>query len=257
MLEKIYERVLELLKNNEEFALVHLFLTKGSTPNDAGSKMIVFKNGKSEFTIGGGPFEASVIADAVEAIKEGKSIWKNYTLTEEQIKMRCGGTAYVYIDVHLRPCELIIFGGGHIGKALVEMASLLNLFRITIIDDRKEFISEQRHPKANHRILINADYTEPLPNFTDKSFIVIATRCHDIDMKVLKNIIDKPKAYLGMLGSQKKVKEIFEILEKEGIDGNLLKQVHAPVGLPIGGKSPSEIALSILAEIIKVKNNRN
>ncbi len=255
ILEKIYERVLELIKSNQEFALVHLFLTKGSTPNDSGSKMIVMKNGESEFTIGGGPLEAAVINDSVEAIKSGKSLWKNYILTEEQMKMRCGGTAYVYIDVHLPACELIIFGGGHIGKALVEMAALTGLFRITIIDDRKEFITEERHPKAHQRILTNSDYTDGIPNFTNRSFIVIATRCHDIDMKVLRNIIDKPKAYLGMLGSQRKVKEIFELLSKEGISSDLLQQVHAPIGLPIGGKNPGEIALSILAEIVKIKNS--
>ncbi|OGF58854.1 MAG: hypothetical protein A2Y62_10025 [Candidatus Fischerbacteria bacterium RBG_13_37_8] len=255
-MEDLYKRVLEILHSGKTFALVHLFSTKGSTPNDSGSKMIVHIDGRTEFTIGGGTFEATVTADAVEAMKKGQSVWKNYTLTKEELKMLCGGTASVFIDVYIPALQLIIFGGGHVGKVVAEMARLTGQFRIAVVDDRPEFSNKEMHPAADETILCESEYTSPFPEFDERSFIVIVTRNHTTDMNVLRKVINVPKVYLGMIGSKKKINEVFAILKEEGISQELLKQIHAPIGLPLGGKSPGEIAVSIMAEILQVKKEK-
>ena len=255
-LQEFYTRVVDLMKSNEVFAVVHLLLTEGSTPNDSGSKMIVHRNGDTEYTIGGGAFEAAVVADAVKALCAGKPIGKNYLLSDEEIRMRCGGSAYVYIDVHVPALPLLIFGGGHVARSLVEVARICGQFRITVVDDRPAYSSLSQHPDADECILVNSEYDYPVHELSEKHFIAIVSRSHDIDLKVLRKLIDKPHAYLGMIGSMKKVKEVFEIMEKEGIPHDLLKEVHAPIGLPVGGKSPGEIAVSIIAEMLKVKKEK-
>jgi xanthine dehydrogenase accessory factor len=256
MQQEFYARIVELIKKNEIFAVVHLLLTEGSTPNDSGSKMIVHKDRKVEYTIGGGAFEAAVIADAVAAMASGKSLWKNYVLSDEEIRMRCGGSAYVYIEVHVPALKLILFGGGHVAHALVEMAYATGQFRIMVIDDRPEYATILAHPKADECVLVNSDYDYPVHEFSEKHFIAIITKSHDIDVKVLRKVLHVPHAYLGMIGSKKKIKEIFEMLTNEGISQDLLKEVHAPIGLPIGGKSPGEIAVSIIAEMLTIKKEK-
>lgn len=161
---------MNLMKSNEVFAVVHLILTEGSTPNDSGSKMIVRRNGETEYTIGGGAFEAAVVADAIKALAAGKPLWKNYVLSDEEIKMRCGGSAYVYIDVHVPALPLVIFGGGHIAQALVEVARLCGQFRIILVDDRAEYASLSRHPCADQCILVNSEYDYPVHELSKKAF---------------------------------------------------------------------------------------
>jgi len=256
LLEDLYKRVLEIVHSGEPFALVHLFSTKGSTPNDSGSKMIVHQDKRTEFTIGGGTFEATVTSDAVEAIKKGQSLWKNYIFTKEELKVLCGGTASVFIDVYVPALHLIIFGGGHVGKSVVEIARLTGQFRITVIDDRAEFAHKTVHPGADDVIVCEPDYSSPMPEFDKRSFIVIVTHSHQTDMKVLRNVIKSPIAYLGMIGSRQKIHEVFNSLKEEGISTDLLQQIHAPIGLPLGGKSPGEIAVSIMAEILQVKKEK-
>jgi xanthine dehydrogenase accessory factor len=255
--QELYTRIIELLKCNEVFAIVHVLQTEGSTPQDSGSKMIVHKNGVVENTIGGGTFEAAVITDALHALTEGKSVFKNYALADEEIRMRCGGSAYVYIDVHKPALPLLIFGGGHVARALVEIAHVCAQFAIIVLDDRPEYAAKVMHPKADECRILNANYDYPPSLLSDKHFIVIVTRSHGIDGKILRNVLHEPHAYLGMIGSKKKIKELFDELEQEGISRELLRDVHAPIGLPVGGKSPGEIAISIMAEMLQVKKEKN
>ncbi len=129
-------------------------------------------------------------------------------------------------------------------------------FRVCVVDDRPDYASKERFPRASQVALAQPKFRGGLPPVEKGSYVVIATRCHETDEEVLRQVLGKGAAYIGMVASRRKAREVFARLEAEGFDPGVLKQVRAPVGLPIGGDSPAEIALSILAEVVAAKNSR-
>ncbi len=254
---KFYERVAQLLNEGRSFVIAHLIDRRGSTPNDPGSRMIVFPDGTSEFTIGGGPFEASVIKDAVRFFHKGDSGLKDYGLVYQELGMRCGGRARVYFEVLKALIPLFIFGAGHIGQALTRLAYETGFFQIHVIDDRPDMLrSVMDHPEIE-KIPTDRHYRENVPETPEGSYVVIVTRCHDVDEVLLRRYAGNPRLdYLGMIGSRSKVQALFKQLEKEGRNPQHLTAIDAPIGVETGGKSPVEVAVSILARLIQVKNGK-
>lgn len=252
-----YERVAELLKEGRSFVIAHLISHRGSTPNDPGSRMIIFPDGSSEFTIGGGPFEASVIKDALECFKKGQSGVKDYGLVYQELGMRCGGRAMVYFEVLKNRIPLFIFGAGHVGQALVRLVHQTGFYNVSVIDDRPEMLERIPDTMIHHKILTDRTYSEAIPDFPEGSYVVIVTRCHDVDERIVRRLAgDIRLDYLGMIGSRSKVRSLFKELEKEGINPLFLSAIDAPIGVETGGKSPVEVAISILARLIQVKNEK-
>jgi xanthine dehydrogenase accessory factor len=165
--------------------------------------------------------------------------------------MSCGGEGEVFMDVHARPKRLFIFGGGHICKELVRLAAGSD-FSICVIDDRPDILNGFSTPVTT--LTTDADYRENFPSLDLDSFVVIVTRSHMYDEPVLTQAVRQDCAYIGMIGSKAKIRKMFAALEKTGVDSSRLEQVHAPIGLNIKGEGPYEIAVSILAELIAVKN---
>ena len=161
------------------------------------------------------------------------------------------------MDVFLEPIKplpaLIIFGGGHISFFLARIGKMVD-FRVTIIDDRSEFANAERFPEADEIIVADMAAIKDRLNINSSSYIVIVTRGHQKDTSVLEWAVTTPAAYIGMIGSKRKIHMAFEFLKTKGITQEQLDRVHSPIGLPIGAETPEEIAVAIMAEIIQIRH---
>jgi xanthine dehydrogenase accessory factor len=226
--------------------------TSGSTPRKAGSKMLVFQDGSIKGTIGGGSIEFQVIQDALKNISCGTPFRKHFNL-EDDLKMHCGGTMEVYFEAIGCLPKLYIFGGGHIGKALAGYAVGLG-FRPFVFDQREGIFEDWNMPDIETR---NGDFLQIIDSLTfdNNTYIAIVTHKHDFDETVLLACLPREFAYLGMIGSKRKVAEIRKnALENKNISEDQLNRVDMPIGIPFAAETPAEIAISIVAKMIDVKN---
>ena len=162
------------------------------------------------------------------------------------------GVKYFFQLIETIP-EIHIFGAGHIASPLYEIARICQ-FKVYIYDDREEFAKKERFPEAEKVILTPMEEVEKHINFHNSCYFVLVTREHKHDEIVLKQLLGKPYAYIGMIGSKRRVKSVKERIIKEGFSEEEVNKIYSPIGLDIGAETPAEIAVSIIAEIIKVKN---
>ena len=250
----IYNEIEQLRKSGIDAALCTIIHTKGSTPRKVGAKMLVLIDGTIKGTIGGGNLEKEVIKNALIQLKKNEpKLFKHDLL--HQHNMCCGGTVEIFIEPIERMKRLYIFGAGHTGQALAKYALAMD-FEIFVIDDRKEYINQLKEVSAINKL--HVDYKKVLPTlpFDENTFVVILTYEHEIDRDILSYCINKPHAYLGMIGSQRKI----EMTKKMFLDAGIatkkqLEKVNMPIGKNILAETPDEIAVSILAELIEVKNS--
>lgn len=252
----IFKEAGKLQEQNIPFAIATITEAKGSTPRSTG-KMIVLQNGNSIGTIGGGSHEQYIIDQARDAIKKGCSITVNRSLLPrgtDSVGMECGGNITVFIEVvNTRP-KLILIGGGHVNLAISKAAELLD-FEIQVVENREEFISKERYPMASE-LHFNKDLAKAISqvNIDKNCYIIIATN-HD-DITSIRQVVNSPAAYIGMLGSKRKVAIIKQDLKSEGFSQDKISAVYSPIGLDIGAETPEEIAFSVLAEVLMVKNKK-
>jgi len=253
MMESIYQEIANCEKENKAVALCVIISTTGSTPRKAGSKMLVYSNGSVSGSVGGGNLELQVIEDAKEVIKSGKvQVFDHNLITDH--KMGCGGTAQVYIEPINRRINLYIFGAGHIGNRLARMASKLN-FNVTLIDERAEVLELFADDSV---YIINKNYNDAFAEleFDMNCFITSVSHLHGYDRDIVAHCAKVPHAYLGMIGSTRKI----ETAKKMFRDNNLLtekemNEIDWPIGLPISCQTPDEIVISIIAKLIDVRGN--
>ena len=250
----IFKIIEEEKAKGKPSALCIIVSTKGSTPLKTGAKMLVTQDGKIHGTIGGGNFEKKVIEDALQVIAKNESKHFEHNLIQQH-GMCCGGTINVYIDSIMPPEKLYIFGAGHVGRALSQFASTLS-FDVFVIDAREDEINQIQNPAINKLILNYTDTLTRLP-FDENTYVAIMTYDHQIDREILGFCMKKEFAYLGMIGSQRKV----EITRKMFLSTQLyseeeISKVDMPMGYDIKATGPEEIAISILAKIIEVKNGK-
>lgn len=256
---QLMKKLVDLVDQGVPVALVTVTSKLGSSPRDMGSMMIVNERGELlAGTIGGGKVEETAKMDAASCIRTNQSQPFKYELTlkdtEHSLGMACGGEVEIFVKVFSVEDEIVIFGGGHIGLDLAKMATQLN-FKVTVIDNRPEYIEASRFPMASRRLLFDTFEKEPF-EINDKTSVVIVTHGHSYDLEALRTVIHSKARFIGMIGSKNKISHCFRELLKEGVEESLLKRIHAPIGLDIGGQTPPEIALAILAEIQAVKYNR-
>jgi len=216
--------------------------------------MIVYSDGNMEGTIGGGCLELKVIEDAIITIASKQAKKFSYDL-EKDLSMNCGGYAEVYIEPIVQEDELIIFGGGHIGKAITKYASDFG-FNITIIDHRNDIQESSELEKFS---IINKDYIEALDevNFNENTYVVIVTPKHAYDEAILEKVAKFDCAYIGMIGSKTKVaKARKRLLEEKILTEAELGKVDMPIGIKFNAQTPEEIAISIIAKLIDVYNSK-
>lgn len=239
----------------EGSAICVIVETKGSTPRKVGAKMIVFENGRIVGTIGGGNLEKKVIENARKQIERNEPALFKHDLLHQH-SMCCGGTVTLYIEPIKKMNRLYIFGAGHTGQALARSASELD-FDIYVIDDRKEYMDQIRTEGINKMVIDHKAVLPSLP-FNERTFVVIATYEHAHDREILAYCLSKPHAYLGMIGSQRKVTLTKKMFLESGIaSADALEKVDMPMGYNIGAQGPEEIAISILAKLIEVKNRKD
>jgi len=249
-------RLLTLLDEGHRLAVATIIESRGSTPQQSGGKMIVMEDGRIFFSIGGGALEAMVIQEALACLAENRTALKSYALHDvgdDALGMACGGKATVYVEVLSPPNDLVIFGAGHVGRALARLAPPLE-FAVTVVDDRPHMLDPDQFPAGSRFHATDRTFIEHLPRLGASSFVVLVTRCHETDEAALRSILDAPVAYLGMIGSKRKVKVVFDRLIADGVPRSALERIRAPIGMPIGSHLPEEVALSIMAEVVAVRN---
>ena len=255
--EVIHRRIAELLSGRQRFVVATIVETKGSTPQTAGAKMIIHSDGSFDFTIGGGTFEAEVIQDALSVLPKNSTGIREYRLTKTDLGMYCQGLVRVMLETYCPRPQMLILGGGHVGQALSRITAATGIFRVVVADDRKEYANRKKHPAADQVVLTDRDYQKGIPDIDADTYVVIVTRCHTTDKVIIKNLALKNPAYIGLIGSKPKIKQFHRELLDEGVSSCFLESIYAPIGISIGGKEPAEVALSILAQVVQVKNTNS
>jgi xanthine dehydrogenase accessory factor len=256
-MKDIYIKLLELIDRREAVAMVTVTDSQGSTPRETGTKMLVMQNGTIYGTIGGSAVEAAVIAESQKCLRDGTCRKVTHRLDDvarQDTGMICGGTMEFFIEPVQIPPFLYIFGAGHVAQPLSDLASRVG-FSCIIIEDRTDLATRERFPAAQDILIGKPDELVRNIGFSASDYIAIVSRSHEIDYQVLRQVLSRPFHYLGLIGSKTKRGQIFERLEKDGIAAELIGKIHTPIGLEIGAESPEEIAVSIVAELIKIRNS--
>lgn len=258
MNQEVFAALANALECGEEVALVTIVSSTGSTPQRVGAKMLVYADGRTVGTIGGGCYENDAFWKARDVIKGRKPLNVRYELTDdiaEESGLICGGQMDVFIEPVEPSPDVYIFGAGHVGHSLGRMAFDTG-FRVHVIDDREKFASTERFGDGVDVIVEDIPTWLQTHTLPATAYAVIVTRGHKHDLDALRSLVQTPLRYVGLIGSRAKVKRIFDALREEGIPVDTLKGVHAPIGLDIGAITPQEIAVSILAELIAVKHGK-
>jgi xanthine dehydrogenase accessory factor len=252
---RFYGEVADLLRSGRTVAIATLVDKQGSTPRGFGAKLVVPDSGATLFSIGGGAFEALVIEDARQAIREGRGFEKEYRFTEtgdHAVGMVCGGSARVLFEVVRPPDPLVVFGGGHVGREVALLGARLD-FDVTVVDDRERYLEPGRYPDSVKRVRAEHDYSSGLPDIPPGAYVAILTRCHKTDLAAVRHSVGRGAVYVGVIGSRRKIATLLSRARDLGTPAEDLAALHAPIGLPIHAETPEEIAISILAEVISVR----
>jgi xanthine dehydrogenase accessory factor len=247
------------LERGEPAALVTIVRANGSTPQRTGAKMLVYADGRTVGTIGGGCYENDALGKAREAIASGKPLLVRYDLNDDFVEesgLICGGQMEVYIDPIAPAPRLYIIGAGHVGFHLARAAAETG-FSIHVVDDREKFANAERFPSAEAVIVDDIAGWLHRAELPPSAYVVVVTRGHTHDFDALRALAARDLRYLGLIGSRAKVARIFDALTAEGMPAESLLRVHAPIGLDIGAITPAEIAISILAEMIAVRHGKD
>jgi len=253
----VFEELVRLRSLGRKCALATIVEARGSIPSYESAKLLVREDGSMTGTIGGGCVEAEVWTAAREVIETEKPKRLAFNLGQDAAYdngLICGGQIEVFIEPVLPLPRAFIFGAGHISKSLSKVANLAG-FATVVVDDRDTFASRERFPEAE--AVHAGEYEQIVPTLpvNETSYIIIVTRGHRDDMRVLKLAISTPARYIAMIGSKRKVLNVVRELEKEGLPREAFARLHAPMGLDIGAISPEEIAVSVAAEMIAVRRN--
>ena len=252
--ETLLQHQLDARQRREPCVLATVAAIKGSAPREPGAKALIFADGRIHGTIGGGKFESLVIQDAQALLPSKAPLLKTYPLHEkspDSFGAICGGEVTVLLEPQIPREALIIFGAGHCGEALCQLARACG-WHITLIDDRADLLARCNAHQIHHGSA--SDFIRSHSWQKDEA-LVLVSRNYVLDRDALASALSLPETattpgYIGMMGSKKKVHSVFEELLTQGISQAKLDQVHAPVGLDIDADTPAEIAVSIMAEIM-------
>ena len=238
--------------SGKAFAAAVITAAEGTTPRHPGTKMIIYEDGTLSGTIGGGEIEQAVIRDAMECLTCGKPLLKVYPVTRPGGKP--SGSETIYIEPSLSSAHLVLCGAGHVAGKLIPLAKSIG-FYVTVIDIRDEPVFRERAAAADEFILA-VSWKEGLSRVKEKDnqYLIACAFNFDQDEEILCHLLLRKNAYIGMLASQYKKETIYNRLKQRGVSDESLSKIHAPIGLQLGAETPEEIALSIAAELLQVKN---
>lgn len=255
MSDTIFRLATERLARGESAVLCTIIRAEGSTPRHIGSKMLVYEDGSFAGTVGGGEMERRVMDEARAALKDGQPRVLAYSMTDPARGDPgvCGGQVEIFVEPLTPPAQVVVIGGGHVGKAVAHLAKWLG-FRVAVSDDRPEFCTPEVHPDAD------AFYPIPLAelprqlNITPQTYLVLTTRGVTVDTAGLPALLETRAGYIGVIGSRRRWATTVKELKTKGIGAKALARIHSPMGLELNAETPEEIAVSIMAEIIMQRN---
>lgn len=251
----IYQALAEVEKNHESAALCTVVKSEGSTPRHVGSKMLVYPDGKFIGTVGGGDLEHRVLDEAWMAIGDGKPRTLSYSMVDPSRGDPgvCGGTVEVFVEPILPPAMLVVIGAGHVGKAVVHLAKWLG-FRVAVSDDRAEFCNPEAVPGADAYYPVEMGKLPEQLKINRQTYIVITSRGSSVDVQGLPSLLESNAAYIGVIGSRRRWLTTARALKEKGVPVEKIDRVHSPMGLELNAETPEEIAVSILAEILMLRD---
>jgi len=253
----VYEELVRLRRLGQKAALATIVQVRGSIPSYESAKLLVREDGSMAGTIGGGCVAADVWNAAREVIETEKPKHLTFNLGQDAAYdngLICGGQLDVFVEPVVPLPQAFIFGAGHISKSLSKVLTIAG-FETHVIDDREAFANRDRFPDAAEVLAGEYEQIFPALNINEMSYIVIVTRGHRDDMRVLKWAVSTDARYVAMIGSKRKVLGVIRELEKDGIPRETFERLFAPMGLEIGAISPEEISISVAAEMIAVRRN--
>ena len=247
----VLKAALSARKEGRPAALVTIIGIAGSAPRTSGSKMLVYEDGQIVGTVGGGTFEHKVIEAALQTIRSGTPVRYSANLSRD-LGMCCGGEMEAYIEPLETVVDLVIYGAGHVGAATARLADTAG-FRVTLVDERPEFTEPEDH-SPGVRVICG----DPLRQLDSlpwgmSAFHLVVTHSHQVDQDLVEAILPREVGWIGMIGSRTKVTKFFLRFRAAGMDEALFSKLSAPVGLDIGAETPAEIAVSIVADLVRVK----
>ncbi|NCZ53176.1 MAG: xanthine dehydrogenase accessory protein XdhC [Verrucomicrobia bacterium] len=254
MAADFFSDLIEARTSGQPFVVVTVVETEGSVPRHPGAKMVVLPDGSIRGTVGGGKFESLVIVEAQKRLLDGQNLLKKYSLREgesDSFGAICGGQVTLWFEPQKKAPGLLIVGAGHCAQSIAKLAAECG-FHVTVVDDRKEWteICPGVHRKITEQ---SAQEVIREVRWTGDDAIVLVSRSFMLDRDALEEAVKvKEVGYLGMIGSRKKVLQVYDELKAKGVKKELLERVYAPIGLDIGSDTPAEIAVSVLAEILQV-----
>jgi xanthine dehydrogenase accessory factor len=251
----IYDEIVRLRKIGQKCAVATIVQVNGSIPSYESAKMLVREDGSMLGTIGGGCVEAEVWNAAREVIETEKPRHLTFSLGQDAAYdngLICGGQLNIFVEPVIPQPRAFIFGGGHVSKSISKAANMAG-FSTVIVDDREAFANAERFPEAEATYAEEYEAVFPKLEVNSSSYLVIVTRGHRDDMRVLRWAVTTPAKYIAMIGSKRKTISVVKELEKEGLPREAFEKIFAPMGLEIGAESPEEIAISVVAEMIAVR----
>lgn len=255
IVKSIYQALSELEKNNLSAVLCTVTKSEGSTPRHVGSKMLVYADGKFIGTVGGGDLENRVIKAALQTLDDGKAQTLFYTMADPSRGDPgvCGGQVEVFVEPIFPPPTLVVIGAGHVGKAVVHLAKWLG-FRVVVSDDRAEFCNPESTPGADEYYPVEMGKLAEAMKITKQTYLVITSRGSKVDVDGLPSLLKSEAVYIGVIGSKRRWSVTAKALKEKGVKEELINKVRSPMGIELQAETPEEIAVSIMAEVLMVKD---
>ncbi|MDP2663493.1 MAG: XdhC/CoxI family protein [Dehalococcoidia bacterium] len=251
---KLAQAILEAIAQNKAAALATVIESASGLPAQPGDKVLFLTEGEPLGSLGSTALDQALVERVATAIEERSSRTVSISFSgreSPQGGLEKAGPVDVFIEVFLPRPTLLVVGAGHIAVPLSKMAKLLE-FEVIVLDDRASFANRERFPEADQVIAAGFEATLRRLSITRNTYIVLITRGHQHDVESLQEVIDSPAAYIGMIGSRRRVWAVFKLLHEGGMPIDKLKRIYAPIGLDIGAQTPAEIAASIMSEVVKV-----
>ena len=254
-MDNIYSTILEAQASGQSAALCTVIKSSGSVPRHSTSKMLVFADGKFVGTIGGGEMENRTIEAARHVARSGQAQILEYNLVDPQRGDPgvCGGTVEIFIEPINPPPQVVIIGAGHVGRATTHLAKWLG-FRVIVNDDRAELAAQEWIPEADAYLSGALDEHLTEINLNPQTYVLLLTRGVQFDVALLPKLLEADVAYIGVIGSKRRWTQAVKELRAKGVADEKLARVHAPIGLELNAETPEEIAVSIMAEIVMLRN---
>ena len=246
---RIYEEIVRLQRAGEPFVLATVTENSGSSPRKAGAKMLLRRDGTLLGSVGGGRVESDTIDAARVALAEGTPRTLSFVLNEEH-GYACGGAMTVYLEPHGGAPRLVLFGAGHVGKAVAALAKGCG-FHVTVVDERPELATREAFPGADELVLASVKEAFDLVRLLPESFVVVPTPGHLSDFDAVRGALASEARFIGLLGSRRKREALLHALTEEGYSEQQRARVVTPVGVEIGAETPEEIAVSIVGQLVQ------